>query len=118
MYQGGISQGAKDAFHAVFNRQNETGGQLTQPAAGIHQGRGVGQKFEIGHDLVKDLFDFLDSFFVAAVVCFSFGNVAGHPAEHFFRRFDNFAVAVLFKVSSAQNPSGIIGKIYPIFNEY
>ena len=115
--QGGISQGTENSLHAVFNRQNETGRQLTQSASGIHQGRGVGQKFKLGHDLVKDFLNFFDALFIATVFFFGFGDMAGHPSEHLLRRFGDFTVAVLFKVSPSQNPSGIVGEIHPIFNK-
>ena len=117
MDQGRISQGTEYALHAVFNRQNKTGRQLTQSASGIHQGWGVGQKFKIGHDLVKDLFNFLDAFLVSTVFFFGLGDMTGDASEHFFRRFDKFSVAVLLEVSSAQNPSGIVGKVHPVFNK-
>ena len=115
--QRGIFQGTKDAFHAVFNGQNETGCQLTQSASGIHEGRGVGQKFKLGHDIEKDFLNFFDALFVAAVIFFGFGNMVGHPSEHLLRRFGDFTVAVLFQVSPSQNPSGIVGEMDAIFNE-
>ena len=63
--QGGIAQGAENALHAVLDRQHEAGRQLPQAPAGIHQGRGVGQEFELGHQLVEGLLDVLDALVAA-----------------------------------------------------
>ena len=73
---------------------------VTQSATGIHQGRRVGQKFKLGHDLVKDLLNFFGALFVTAEFFFGFGNMACHPSEHLFRGFDHFAFAVFFQVAS------------------
>ncbi len=39
MNQGGIFQGTENPVHAVFHRQDKAGCQLSEPTAGIHQGR-------------------------------------------------------------------------------
>ena len=47
MNQGGIFDGIENRFHGVFDRQDETGGKLSQFPAGVHQGGGVGQEFQL-----------------------------------------------------------------------
>ena len=49
-------QGPEYTLHAVFDRQNKAGGQLAQPASGVHEGGGIGQKFSIGHHFMENFF--------------------------------------------------------------
>ena len=89
------------AFHAVFHRQDKTGGQLPQTAAGIHQGGGIGQKFCTGHHFKEDFFPFIDLFagFIT-VFFFCFGDVPGHPPKHLLGSFNYVAFTVFFQIAS------------------
>ena len=45
--QGGVLDGVEDALDGVLDGQDEAGGELAQLAAGVHQGRGVGQELKL-----------------------------------------------------------------------
>ena len=51
--QGGVFDGLEDAGDIIVHRQHETGGQLPQLPAGIHQGGRVGHKGQGGHEMIK-----------------------------------------------------------------
>ncbi len=112
-----ISQCIEDAIHAVFHRQDKTGGQLSQATTGIHQGRGIWQKFKLGHHLVKNILHFPDTLLLGVVFFFSFGNVMGHPSEHLLRGLDDVTMAVFLKISSSQDSSGVIGEDQSVDNK-
>ena len=46
-------EGPGYALHGIGHRQHVAGGELLQVAAGVHQGRGVGQEIEIRHQAVE-----------------------------------------------------------------
>lgn len=53
MDEGGVFDGIENVLHGVCHRQYETGGQLSQRTARIHQRRGIGQEIQLGHHPVK-----------------------------------------------------------------
>ena len=115
MNEGRVSECAEYSLHTVFDRQYKTGGQLPQPASGIHEGRGVRQKFKLGHYLVKQFLQFFDAILIAAEFFFGFSDVAGDPLEHLIRRLGDLAPAVFFQIPSAKDPSGIFRENQAVF---
>lgn len=55
----GIANRTEDSVQRVWDWQDETGKQLSQLRSGIDQCRGVGQKAQGGHELVKLLCHFI-----------------------------------------------------------
>ncbi len=108
MDEGGIFEGIKNAVHTVFNGKYKTGGQLSQFTARVHQSGRVGEKFEFGHQAVKDRLNLIDPLFTA-VALFRLGDMMGHPGKHLFRTFINPSCPIPFKVSPFQHPYGVVG---------
>ena len=116
MDHGRIVQGSEDGLHAVFHRQNEAGRQLTEAPAGIHQGGGIGEKAEFGHEIVEGVFH-LPGLFFSAEGQFCLGDVAGDPAKHLVRCFDDLAAGVLFQIAAVKNGFGVAAELGALFPE-
>ena len=101
MNQGRMMQGPEYAFHAVLDRQDETGGQLSQSAPGIHQSGGIGQKLTFGHQLIEGILPPFDLFGGWVAIFFlRLGNVPRHPPKHLLGSFDYLALVVFFQITS------------------
>ena len=81
--QGGVFDGLEDAADIIVHRQHETGGQLPQLPAGIHQGGRVGHKGQGGHEMIKLAGDFVHVG-LGVVAPVHLGNGLGHPVKHIF----------------------------------
>ena len=91
--KSGILYRIKDRLHGIVNGEDKAGGQLPQLPAGIHQGRGVGQKLQVSHQLVELLFPGPD-IRLGVVDKLGRGNGLCHPAEHLFWGLDNLSLAI------------------------
>ena len=105
--QGGLLDRLKNGLHAVGHRQHEAGGQLAERPARVHQGRGVGQEFQAGHQAIELLLhrSQIDAGFVGLV---RRGNGFGHPAEQLLHRFGGPALVVTDQIAALQHRAGIL----------
>ena len=98
MHQRRILQRAEDRIHGVLDRQDEAGRELLQLAPGVHEGRGVGQELEAGHQL-EELLDHGVDVGRRVVGQLGLGDVLGHPGEHVGGRLEGQALLVAYQVA-------------------
>jgi hypothetical protein len=99
----GITHRGKDAFQVIVNRKHETGSELADWGACIHEGWRVWEKFERTQCVLKPVRPFAG---VSAISFLHGRDVAGHPAEHVFRRFDDSTFRIFAEVAGMQQLQG------------
>ena len=98
-----VFQRIVDSRDRVLDRQDETGGQLLQRPAGVHEGRRIRQKVQAGRHGVKLFLGRAHCLWRCAVEGIRLHQVVRDTAKHPFRRFDHLAVLVLRQVPLLQN---------------
>ena len=110
MNQGGLPYPVKDGFQGIVHRQHKAGGKLLQLPAGVHQGGGVGHKLQTPHHIIELLLGGLPFPLRAVVVQVGLGQVAGDPAKHPVRVFEDIALPVFGQVAAMQHHPGVFGQ--------
>ena len=108
--EGGVFHGVEDLHHAVADGQDKAGGKLAQGPAGVHQGGGIGQKAQAGHQLEKFIGQAPDAGLLA-VFPVGGGHRVSHPAEHLLHRLHRLAVFVLCQITALEYLHGIAADI-------
>jgi len=104
--QRGELHGVKDLFHGIAHRQDKAGGQLSQFTPGIHERRGIGQKFQLGHysvEFFRDRGRIL--FFIKLPV--RGGDGIRHAPEHLNRSLQHLSLFVALQIAPLQNRNGV-----------
>ena len=101
----------EDLVKGVFNRQHETGRELLQLPAGVHQSRRVGQQLQSPHHVVKTVFGGLAFSLRCAVVEVRLGQIDRHPAEQAVGVFQDVAVPVLGEVPPPEDHLRVFGQL-------
>jgi len=99
--QGGKLDRVEDLLHGVTHRKDEAGGELAQFAAGVHQGRGVGEELHVGHDAVETV----GKLFQVGLLVegrIGRGDGIGYAAEKVGRSLQRLAVGIPFQVAFLQ----------------
>ena len=107
MDEGGVFDGVENVLHGVCHRQHETGGQLSQRTARIHQRRGIGQEIQLGHHPVKRTGGgrHIGLGIEDGVGC---GDRIGDPVEQAVHRFNRLARFVSGQVAPLQHGLGVL----------
>ena len=94
----------------VFDREDETGGELLEPSSRVHQRGGIGKEVEPGHAIVPAL-GRLGQPAGFGVESFRLGNVGGHTPEELRRRLDDPAYIIFGQVASSKDGRGMVGQV-------
>ncbi len=105
-YEGGIRQGAEYALHRVLDGKDEARRKLPQLFAGIHQGWGIRQEPEAGHEGVELLLP------VRGIVFLHRRHGVGHPPEHAVGVLGNVTLLVLDEVPSPEDFLSVFSKFH------
>ena len=111
---GHVVKGREDPVDGIPHGQDETGRELAQGRARVHEGRRVGQERELAHHVIEGLFGLRgrDGRFE---ILLPPGHVVGHPAQQLARRFGDVALVVLDEVALFQDFHGVDGELEVVF---
>ena len=104
----GELHGIEDLVHGVANRQHETGGQLAQGRAGVHEGGRIGQKAHPDHKVVEFAGQGLGLPGRGGVLGLFAGDGSGHPPEKALDVFLGRAVGGFFQIALGQDHHGVV----------
>ena len=91
----------------VFDRENETGGELLETSSGIHQRGGVGKEIETGHAVVPALSG-MGQASGCRVESLSLCDVSRDAPEQLRRCLDDLSGFALGQIASTENDFGIV----------
>ena len=94
----------------VFDREDEAGGELLEPASRVHQCGGIGQKVAPGHAIVPAL-GRLGQPASFGVEPFRLCYVGGDTPEELRRGLDDPAYIILGQVASSKDGCGMVGQV-------
>ena len=87
--------------------KDEAGGELAQRAAGVHQGRGVGNEEPVRHEPVEGLGHFLHRADRRAIPAVGLGDRPRHPPEQVLGRLDRLTGVILDQIALLEDRDGI-----------
>ena len=106
--QGGVLDGVEDVLHGVLHRKHEAGRELSQRTAGVHEGGGVGEKVQAGHQVIKEFGRgrHIGLGVEARIGC---GDRVRHPVKKLVHRLNRLSVLVTDQIAPLQDGAGIFG---------
>ena len=115
-----VGHGPEDLFQRIPNRQHEARCELLKASAGIHEGGGIGEKIEPGHQIVECPGDRLFSSRSAPrtapnITALCLRNVFGNTRKHLGWCFDDVALLVLRQVAVLEDGQGIVRHVRHVF---
>ena len=101
-----IFQAVVNGGQGVFDREDETGGELLEASPGVHQCGRIGEKVETGHAVVPTL-SRVGQPAGGGVESFSLCDVGRDAPEELCRRLDDRSRTVLGQVAPTEDDFGM-----------
>lgn len=91
----------------VFDRKDETSGELLEASSRVHQCRGIREKIQPGHAFIPASIRVREPA-GARIESFGFGDVGGDAPEKLARRLDDLSCRVLGQITPAKDDPGMV----------
>ena len=106
MDEGLNFQAVINGYEGVFNREDETSGELLEASSGVHQRGRIWKKFEPGHAVVPAL-GRVGQPAGGGVESFSLCDVGGNAPKQLRRRLDDRSRSVLGQIAPTEDDFGM-----------
>ncbi|MBA7581142.1 hypothetical protein ES708_23044 [subsurface metagenome] len=106
MDEGGVLYRVEDRLHGITDGNDKAGRKLPQLPPGIHQGGGVGQEFQVGHELVEFVFPGLNVG-LGVIAKLSGGYSLSHAVQHLLRSLDHLTLFISLEIAFLQDTKSV-----------